>query len=196
MAQHSVNPVTLFGFRDEMEQIARSHRPAPDFMASVLLKEAGFMANVGKKIVNTGVAKNVGNTLKTMALHPVEGMKKGLDFTVRDMTKHPVMSALMVGGTVLGANAALRKDDLTGRGQSRFSRAAEFAGGTAGGLIGAPHGFSGGVAGSLAGAMVGKKVGSIFDRLRGYRPPQPAMVAGNSAPTQSPAFSPDALRFP
>lgn len=72
--------------------------------------------------------------------------------------------------TIMSAKDLLNKEDPTGQGRSRLSRALEFGGTLGGGILGATSGATGGTIMSMAGGAAGRGLGALADYVRGYSP--------------------------
>lgn len=196
--------ISVLSFMDEMEKISglgdmayyssegrKKARAQKKYITEAQAREgkkkqAGFMQNIGTRIA-TGIPRagaNVGNTMKTMFTHPVQGVKAGFKATTSDLKGKPLLTSMLAASTAMGVNDLRKKEDPTGQGRSRASRAVGFVGDQAGGLIGAPFGISGSIAGSVVGKKIGDTVGKGIDKVRGYKKKAPAMVQA-SAPAQS-----------
>ena len=155
------------GFSDEMDKIAKS-----------------FMKDIGTRIAKTtkswgrDLASAPGRTLSAAGdtlIHPVKTMKEGWHATWRD----PKTSGGWLGkgmfalGTAGSAAAAVPKEDPLGRGESRLTRAARFAGGTALGVAGMKKGIIPSIALGIGGDVAGGYAGRGIDRLRGRKTVKP-----------------------
>lgn len=177
-----MNLSTLQSFSDELEKLARHEGWAET-------------ATKDRKRANEAIEKNMPLPRKNGDIRPVkdvgffEGQVRNLRATGKRLMRpstwgmrakssliNPALpwygKALAIGGAGLMASQALPKEDPTGRGQSRLTRGLESAGSIVGGSIG--KGLSGGLLTGTLGGTLGLGVGKAIDRMRGYRPPQPA----------------------
>lgn len=81
-----------------------------------------------------------------------------------------LLSLAMTANTAMNAKDLLNKEDPTGQGRSRLSRALEFGGTLGGGVLGATSGALGGTLMSMAGGAAGRGLGTLVDHVRGYSP--------------------------
>jgi len=154
-------------------------------------KHAAFMRDVGN---------NIGNTLKGFTT-PVQSMKQGWNLggwtqgqEARTMmgAKMPVgrlgqnwakgkgigrhlpgSKALTVGTSAMLLPGALKKNDPSGKGESRAQRIGRLVGSTAGSLIGTPFHLSGTLAGGILGEQAGNLAGKVVNKVTGYKKPTP-----------------------
>jgi hypothetical protein len=144
------------GFADELEKIS-----------------AGFLANVGTKIVQTG--RNAAQWAKAQPaatgaafkdhLQPMAMMKDSWN-----KSKWWGMKGLTVAGAGMEGASALKKKDPEGRGRGRGQRLGSAIAGTASGLITMKHGIIPALATGLAASYAGGKVGKRFDKMKSHAP--------------------------
>src|SRR5690606_3146949 len=163
----TMEKVSTLSFLDELDKIS--------FDVGGYLRNAG--SRVSKWALNhaEGIGDNVGNAAVAFAT-PRESLKKGWDATWTPGGKplHPIYKGLMGYSLLTGLRDVAYKNDPSGRGHSRLRRATRFLGDQAGGIMAAPFGLTGGIFGSVVGGKAGDMMGSAIDKLRGYRPNQPA----------------------
>lgn len=149
--------ISIDSFTDELEKIANA---------------AKITVRYGRRLAK-GVAKATSkNTLRTVRDFgtPVKSIKKGVKHDFKDIAKKGIKGmnlghALNVAGAASTAGDAFRKEDVTGRGQSRVRRITAWAGDQAGGFVGARHGIAGAITGGLVGRRAGEMAGSAADKV-------------------------------
>lgn len=167
-----MNRTQLDAFSDEMEKIA----------ASIILNHGTkFIRSGAGKISNTlkgwgsalrSTPRRTGQAVGDIVRSPRQALREGWHATWHD----PATSGGMLGrgmfalGTAGAAATAIPKDDPMGRGESRLTRTARFAGGTLAGVAGMKRGVLPSIALSMGGDIAGGYAGRAVDKVRGYKP--------------------------
>jgi hypothetical protein len=158
---------------DEVEKIALWSQ-----VAQAGQRVAGAVRSAPQRVVQgfSGMGQNLGNAAATILRPSKAAWRHGFDASFRPERLpggKPMgrgMKAFMGLSLGMGAYQAAKKEDPTGRGQSRFRRITRLAGEQAGGVLTAPFGFSGGMLGATVGGKLGDVVGAAGERLVGHRP--------------------------
>jgi hypothetical protein len=182
MSYHSSKLRRYASFSDELEKIAD-----------------GFMTNVGTSIANT--ARSIGRGIRDapvntagvigdIASSPGTALREGWKQT---WTGGKGAKTLMLAGNALQVPGIFAKKDVTGRDESRLTRAFRFGGG----LLGSTAGFARGhmvpsMALGMAGDVAGGYAGRAIDRARG-RKAKPKTGISSATPTK-PAIAQQAIQ--